>query len=225
MPTALITGASRGIGLGLTRAFCARGWSVVATCRDPAGAAELQALGVRVEPLDVTDFAAVDALAARLKGVAVDALVANAGIAHRDTALGSLDYAAWRRVLETNLIAPVKLAEAFLDHVLASDQRKIVGISSSLASVAATNGGNLFYRTSKTALNMAYRTLAMELQPRGATVVTLSPGYVDTDLTRDMGGAKVSVETSAQGLVRAIEALTPRDTGRFFRYTGETIPW
>lgn len=225
MPTVLITGANRGIGLGLARAFAARGWTVIATCRDPAGAGDLSALGVRVEALDVTDFDAVDALAARLGGVAIDVLALNAGIAHRDARLGHLDYPAWRGVLETNLIAPVKMAEAFLGHVLASDRKTIVAISSSLGSIARTTGGNGFYRTSKAALNMAFRSLAMELRPRGATVVMLSPGYVDTDFTRTEGGAKIAVETSATGLVAAIEALTPDDTGRFFRYTGEEIDW
>jgi NAD(P)-dependent dehydrogenase (short-subunit alcohol dehydrogenase family) len=225
LPSVLITGASRGIGLGLAHAFAARGWRVHAVCRDPARAAELRGLGVRIEALDVTDFAAIDALAARMRGQPIDALVANAGIAHRDTHLGGLNYAAWRAVLETNLLAPMKLAEAFLEHVLASRQRKIVAISSSLGSIARTTGDNYFYRTSKAALNMAYRSLAMDLEPRGATVLMLSPGYVDTDLTRDAGGPKVSIQTSAEGLAAAIEAAGPEDSGRFFRYTGETIDW
>jgi NAD(P)-dependent dehydrogenase (short-subunit alcohol dehydrogenase family) len=224
VPTTLITGASRGVGLGLARAFQVHGWNVIATCRNPSGAAELQSLGVRVEALDVTDFSATDALARKLDGVAIDALVANAGVAHRDTRLGGLDYDALRRVFEINTIAPMKLAEAFLPHVLASGQRKIVGISSSLGSIGGSSGsGNYFYRISKAGLNMAYRSLAMDLKPQGATVVMMSPGYVDTDFTRGVPGTKVSVQTSAEGLVAAIEVLTLADAGRFFRYTGEEI--
>lgn len=223
MPTVLITGASRGVGLGLARAYAAHGWDVIATCRDPSGATELQGLGVRVEGLDVTDFAAVDALASKLQGVAIDVLLCNAGIPHRDAELGSYDYPALRQVMETNFVAPLKLLEAFLPHVLASDRKVVVGISSSLGSIGRAVGGNLFYRTSKAALNMAYRSLAMELKPQGVTVVMLSPGYVDTDFTAGVGGTKVSVDTSAQGLFAAIEGLTTADAGRFFRYTGEEI--
>jgi NAD(P)-dependent dehydrogenase (short-subunit alcohol dehydrogenase family) len=231
MPTALITGAGRGIGLALTEALIGRGWTVVASCRRPRGAEALARLAaaspdrLRIEALDVADAVSVADLVTVLDGTPIDALVNNAGVAHRNTPLGALDYDAWRAVLEVNLLAPVRLTEALIDNIAASDQKKVIAISSSLGSITATRGDNYFYRTSKAALNMAMRSLARDLAPRGVTVAMLSPGYVDTDFTRDVGGPKIPVRESGEGLARAIEAMTPADSGRFYRYTGEPIDW
>lgn len=232
MPRAFVTGANRGIGLALTQALLERGWTVTATCRRPDRASDLMDLAGRfeeqleVEVLDVDDFPAIEALAGRMRGVSIDVLVNNAGVAHRDTRLGALDYEAWRGVLEVNLLAPVRMAEAFLEHVAASEQKKIVSISSSLGSIAATTGDNYFYRTSKAALNMAMRSIARDLAPRGVIVAMLSPGYVDTDFTRGMSGPpKISAHESGQGLADAIQALTPEDSGVFKRFNGQPIDW
>lgn len=231
MPCALITGASRGVGLALTQALARRGWTVIATCRDPEGAEALQDLAaapgadIRIAPLDVADPGSLARLAQTLDGVAIDVLVNNAGVAHRDTPFGALDYEAWRRVLEVNLLAPMRVTEALIAQVEASDSKAVVVLASSLGSLGRTTGGNYFYRTSKAALNMAMRSLALDLRPRGITVAMLSPGYVDTDFTRGMGGPKVSVEDSAEGLANAIETLSPEDSGRFYRYTGDDIDW
>lgn len=230
-PTALITGASRGIGLALTEALARRGWAVVATCRDPESARDLRRLAsdlggaIRLAALEVTDPASITALARDLNGAPLDVLVNNAGITHRDTPFGALDYAAWRDVMEVNLFAPLRVTEALIGNLEAGDRRAVVTLASSLGSIARTTGGNYFYRTSKAALNMAMRSLAQDLKPRGITVAMLSPGYVDTDFTRGMGGPKITVAESAQGLARAIEALGPADSGRFFRYTGDDIEW
>ncbi len=230
-PTTLITGASRGIGLALTQALSARGWKVIAACRDPDAAQDLRALAaasdgaIRPAVLDVTDPISIAALVRRLDGAPLDVLVNNAGIAHRDTPFGALDYGAWMRVLEVNLLAPVRVTEALIGNLEAGRRRAVVAMASSLGSIARTTGGNYFYRTSKAALNMAMRSLAEDLKARGVTVAMLSPGYVDTDFTRGMGGPKVSVEESAEGLAKAIENLGPADSGRFFRYTGEDIEW
>jgi NAD(P)-dependent dehydrogenase (short-subunit alcohol dehydrogenase family) len=232
MPHAFITGAGRGIGFALTEAFAERGWEVTATCRAPEAAAALQDLAVthrgliRIERLDVADLAAIEALAARVARP-IDALINNAGIAWRDARFGTLDYDAWRRVLDVNLMAPMRVAEAFLEQVAASDHRKIVSISSSLGSIAAATGGNYFYRTSKTALNMAMRNLAKDLAPRSVVVSLLSPGYVDTDFTRAAVGGppKISARDSGQGLAEAIIALTPEDSGRFMRFNGQAVDW
>ncbi|WP_429911313.1 SDR family oxidoreductase [Glycocaulis sp.] len=231
MPRVLITGASRGVGLALAGVFAEQGWDVVATCREGPDNAALAALSdtfadrVRIETLDVSDAASLDALTASLDGLPIDILVNNAGITHRDTQLGSLDYDAWRAVLNVNLLAPVRVTEALLENVLASDQKKIVAISSSLGSISRTSSGNYFYRTSKAALNMAMRSLAHDLKDRGVTIALLSPGYVDTDFTRGVGGQKVSVRESAHGLFAAMTAMTIADSGRFFRYTGEDLDW
>ncbi|AZU03296.1 short-chain dehydrogenase/reductase SDR [Glycocaulis alkaliphilus] len=227
----MITGASRGVGLALAGVFAEQGWDVIATCREGAANSSLGELSrqfpgqIRIETLDVSDAASLDALTGSLDGLPIDILVNNAGITHRDTQLGSLDYDAWRAVLEVNLLAPVRVTEALLENVVASDQKKIVAISSSLGSISRTSSGNYFYRTSKAALNMAMRSLAHDLKERGVTIALLSPGYVDTDFTRGVGGPKVSVRESAHGLFEAMTAMTIADSGRFFRYTGEDLDW
>ena len=227
MTTTLITGASRGIGLELTRQCAAMGWTVIATCRDPAGAEALNAIpgDVIVHALDVTDHGQIDALAARLAGTPIDVLINNAGIGGRGATLGALDYATWREVLEVDLVGPVKMTEAFLPHVLAGQGRKIVALGSSLGSISATKGGNYFYRTAKAGLNMAMRSIAMDLAPQGVIVALLSPGVVDTDFTRGARMPKIAVEDSAAGLIAQIEALGPDQAGAFIRYNGETVAW
>jgi NAD(P)-dependent dehydrogenase (short-subunit alcohol dehydrogenase family) len=163
VPTVLVTGANRGIGLEYVRQYAARGWNVIATARRPAEAAELQALAkanprVTVEQLDVADFAQVDALAARHAGKPIDIVVNNAGITGKPTEQyfgKSSDWAVFEAVLRTNTIAPLKIAEAFLPHLQASRQKKLVNVSSSEGSIGSVTAGRMyFYRASKAALNM-----------------------------------------------------------------------
>lgn len=231
MATVLITGASRGLGLELARQYAALGWDVIATCRTPAEAVALQQLA-EVEPrvcvaaLDVNDHGAIDRLAADLRGMAIDVLINNAGIGSRDTALGTLDYARWDDVLATNCIGPVKVLEAFLEHVAASGQKKIVSISSSLGSIGtARRGGSYFYRTSKAALNMAMRAIANDVAERGIIIGILSPGVVDTDFTKGARMPKISPAESASGLIGIIRDLTPEKSGTFIRYNGDNVAW
>jgi len=231
MACVLITGASRGIGLALSSVFAEQGWHVIATCREGSASDGLSALAwqfperIRVEALDVASAASLARLVETLDGLPVDILVNNAGITHRDTRLGSLDFEAWRRVLDVNLLAPMRVTEALMDNVRASDHRKVVSISSSLGSIARTTGDNYFYRTSKAALNMAMRSLAQDLKAQNIIIALLSPGYVDTDFTRAVGGQKVSARDSAEGLFTAMVNMTAADSGRFFRYTGEDLDW
>jgi NAD(P)-dependent dehydrogenase (short-subunit alcohol dehydrogenase family) len=226
----LVTGANRGIGFALVQEYAARGWTVFASCRQPGAASELNALAkqnpnVSVHPMDVSEHESVDRLADALRAQPVDVLCNNAGIGGGRSALGQIDYAHWRRVLDVNLIGAIKVSEAFLPHVLEGADKKIVAISSSLGSITATRGGNYAYRSSKAALNMAMRTLAMDLKPRGVTAAVLSPGIVDTDFTRGAQMPKISATESARGLVDTIAGLTPDDAGAFIRYNGDVVPW
>lgn len=228
--TVLITGASRGIGLELARQYAARGAQVIATCRTPATASALleiaaHAAHVTIEPLDVANDAQIADLAGRLQGRGIDVLINNAGVGSAGAGLGTLDYDVWRRVMDTNLYGPVKLTEALLPNLLAGEGRKAVAISSSLGSIAGTRGGNYPYRTSKAALNMAMRSMAMDLRDQGVTVALLSPGIVDTDFTRGARMPKIPVEVSAAGLIDTIDRLGPDDAGAFARYNGETVDW
>lgn len=236
MPTVLVTGANRGLGLEFTRQYCDAGWQVIATCRDPAGAAELQALrsqhpGLEIEALDVGDFATIDALAARLAGRPMDVLLNNAGVfgpkpgAEQDLRqnFGSMDYEVWTEVLRVNLMAPMKMAEAFVDHVAASAQKKIVAISSTEGSSPNAKGGIYAYRTSKAALNMLMQNLAPDLAPRGIVTAAFCPGWIRTR----MGGPRAPLEapSSIAGLRRVIDGLTPENSGKFWLWTGERLPW
>lgn len=231
MPTILITGCSRGIGLELARQYADDpDWQLIATCRDPAAAGALRDLAagnprIRVHALDVTDHAQVDDLAGQLAGTAIDVLLNNAGIGARQAKLGEFNYAQWRQVLETNLLAPVKMAESFLPHVLAGSERKILSISSSLGSVSSAGPGNTIYRTSKAALNMAMRSMAAELKGRGVLMAVLSPGIVDTDFTAGTTMPKISAIDSAAGLKQVISELTLEQAGSFLRYNRATVPW
>lgn len=226
MPTILLTGAGRGLGIEFVRHYAAAGWRVHACARD-ADAAPLKAVkgDVQRHALDVTDFAATARLAATLKGEAIDVLLANAGIAGREaTEFGKVDPDVWLETFRVNALAPLKLAEAFVDHVAASQRRAMVAISSRLGSIGLNReGGRYAYRASKAALNMAWRSLATDTRPRGLTCVVLHPGWVSTD----MGGAQAPVTPplSIAGMTKVIEALKPADTGGFINFDGTRFEW
>lgn len=223
-PSVLITGASRGIGAGLARAFAERGWSVLACARDPAAIPPIAGTVERYA-LDVTEPGSIAALAAALADRPLDLLINNAGIyGQRDARLGAIDWAAFARVLETNTLGPVRVSEALLPHLRAGRRRTIVTVSSVMGSIARTeSAGALPYRTSKAAVNMAMRAIARELAEDGFTVVVVHPGWVRTDMGGP--GAAIDVATSVRGLLALIERLRPADTGRFFDYTGAELPW
>jgi NAD(P)-dependent dehydrogenase (short-subunit alcohol dehydrogenase family) len=231
MPAVLITGANRGIGLEFARQYLAAGWDVFAACRDPKAATQLSALpkssGGLLMPIamDVTDGSSVRNAARELGSGAIDLLINNAGISGvRGQRTGHIDYTNWARVLDVNTMGPLRVIEAFLDPIARSEHRLIVTITSGLGSLADnTSGGSIAYRTSKAAVNMAMRSVAAELAPRGITCVAINPGWVRTEL----GGANapLAVEESVHAMCRLIGRLRPRDSGRFFNYDGGEHPW
>ncbi len=232
-PTVLITGASRGIGLEFTRQYAARGWQVLATCRTPGTATELQAIAdthplVHIERLDVNDYSRIDALAAQYRDQSIDLLINNAGISggFDNQVFGKIRYEYIDDVLRTNFISPLKMAEAFIDNVAASKQKKIISTSSRPSSIALTTGGQYIDRPSKAGLNMVMRTLAKDVADRGVTVGLVAPGLVDTDLTEALVGIpKISTEESVAALIELIENFTFEMSGSLVQHTGETIPW
>ncbi len=231
--TVLITGASRGIGLEFSRQYAASGWQVLATCRTPATAAGLQAIGdahsnVRIEQLDVNDHERIDALAKQYRDQPIDLLINNAGISggFENQVFGNIQYAYFNDVLWTNFISPLKMAEAFIDNVAASEQKKIINISSRPSSIALTNGAQYIDRPSKASLNMVMRTLSKNVAHRGVTVGLVAPGLVDTDLTEALVGIpKISTEESVAALIELIEDFTFEMSGSLIQHTGEPIPW
>lgn len=237
MPTILITGANRGIGMALTRLYASDGWQVIATCRNPDAATDLTTVaasssGVEIHPLDVTDFAAIKSLAKILSGRAIDLLLNNAGRlgprgkpqSRDEQLLGSFDFDEFTAQFRVNTLAPLAMAEAFTDHVSASDQKKIVAISSRVGSIASNSSGGYYaYRASKAGLNAEFVSLAKDLEPRGISVAVLHPGWVKTD----MGGpdADIEVHESVAGIRDVIDGLNLETSGSFFNYDGAEIPW
>lgn len=226
MPTVLIVGASRGIGREFVRQYVADGWSVIATIRKPEDGRALTEYGrgVEIHLLDVTDRPGVARFAQELSGRAIDVLIGNAGVmGKRGNGLEPQDYELWHQVFDVNVMGPAALAYAFVPHVAASQQRKMVFVTSQMGSITNSSGGSTIYRSSKAALNMVAKNLSIEFAPRNVAVAVVHPGWVRTD----MGGpsATLSVEQSVSGIRRVVGALTPHDTGKFFNYDGNALPW
>jgi NAD(P)-dependent dehydrogenase (short-subunit alcohol dehydrogenase family) len=227
MPTVLITGANRGLGLEFARQYAADGWRVVATSRVPDKADALRALGPRVavHRLDVADLAATSALGRALAAETIDVMIANAGIsAARDmtAATVSAGAEAWERTLRVNAVAPLALAGAFHAQVARSEQRKMIAITSRLGSMGANSDGGLYaYRSSKAALNAVWRSFALDHPDVIAAL--LHPGWVRTDMGGH--GALLDPEQSVAALRRVIANLGQADSGRFYNYDGSPIPW
>lgn len=228
--TLLVTGANRGIGLEITRQFAADGWNVLACCRNPAAADELQALQQRhaqieVKALDVTDYAQMASLSAELGNRPIDVLLSNAGIyGSKGVGFGEVDPAEWRAVLEVNTIAPMMLAQAFVEQVAASRRKLLAVISSKVGSIADNgSGGSYHYRSSKTAVNQVVKCLSIDLAGRGISAIALHPGWVQTE----MGGpnAEISTSESVAGLKSILESAGAAQNGCFIDYDGSSIPW
>ena len=224
----LITGANRGVGLEFTKQYAADGWNVLACCRHPQSALDLQALvqanaNIKIQPLDVADFAQIDALALQLKDESIDVLINNAGV-YPHSSFGDTNYDDWAAAFKVNSMAPLKMAEAFVQHISRSQLKKIATLTSKMGSLDDnTSGESYSYRSSKTAVNMVMKSLSIDLKPYGISVVTLHPGWVQTD----MGGsnALVSAQTSVTGLRKVIDGLSLATTGRFIAYDGKAINW
>ncbi len=227
MPTVLITGCDYGIGFETARQYAEDGWGVHAICLEAASRAKIEDLGqqVRFHHLDVADQAGVSALAMELKGTPIDVLINNAATFAPDGP-GTLmlpDIDEFTRVMKINAVAPIYVAGAFEDHVAASDRRQMVFIGTRSGSIGDnTSGGHYAYRCSKTALNMAVKSLSVDFKPREIVTAVLHPGSVATETRK---GGQISVTESVSGMRAVIETLTPDMSGSFLRYDGGTIEW
>jgi NAD(P)-dependent dehydrogenase (short-subunit alcohol dehydrogenase family) len=220
MSTICITGANRGIGLEMARQFKDRGDHVVAACREASE--ELSTLDVEViEGIDVTDDRSVGKLAEALGDRTVDVLVNCAGILS-DESLGDLDFDRMRRQFEVNSLGPLRVTAALRGNL--SKGSKVAIITSRMGSIEDnTSGGRYGYRMSKCAVNMAGRSLAIDLRETGVAVVILHPGFVRTDMTGGQG--LIDPPESAAGLIARIDELTLETTGTFRHENGEELPW
>ena len=239
--TVLVTGANRGIGLEYVNQLAARGWNIIATARKPADAVELQAIAAKnpqvvIEALDVTDHAGVDALAAKYKDQPIDILLLNAGITPTYPSamkqLAGVDFDMARQSFEVNSIGPLKMTQAFMPHVLASQKKQIVVLSSKAGSFAESPKLPMMYeyRASKAALDMYMYTLAFETARKGATLVLLSPGQVNTvqdpKMREMMRNMTIEAPESVGKQIKVIDSLTPADNGKFLNFEDRReIPW
>ena len=224
MTTIMITGASRGLGLEFARQFYSEECRVIATCRSPKDANELNAIGdIDVHSLDVTDDKSVANLADKLRGENIDILINNAGVIGQREGFGRLDYDIWAETMDTNVFGPMRVAEAFRDNVMNSEKKQMIFITSRMGSITEAVPNAYVYRSSKAALNMAVKCLSAELEEQGLIAVLFHPGHVQTD----MGGqaAPVTPQKSIEGMKNQIVALTRDDNGRFLSYDGHQIPW
>ncbi len=229
MSTVLVTGASRGIGAEFVRQYAADGWHVHALARDPgrstvlADARRTHGDRIRIHSIDVTDHAAIDALAKALDGTPIDVLLNVAGVLVSNP-FGQSDYERWMNSVRVNLFGPMKVSEAFVEHVAASEERKIVTLTSVLGSIGGNAAGGMYdYRSTKAAVNAIMKSMSLDLARRRIIAVPIHPGWVRTD----MGGARaeVDVATSVAGMRTVIAGLTPAQSGRFLSYQGAELPW
>ncbi len=232
MATTLITGTNRGIGLEFARQYAQDGWRVMACCRQPEKADLLNRLAdqysdhISIFALDVADHQQIDQLSRSLASETIDLLINNAGIypPSDDGGFGNIDYAAWNKTFQINTMAPLKMAEAFITQLSASKLKMIATITSKMGSIDDNQrGGSYLYRSSKAAVNMVGKSLAIDLKSRGIASVLLHPGWVKTD----MGGrdALITTEQSVTGMRRVLNGMTLADSGKFFAYDGQAIPW
>ena len=241
--TVLVTGSDRGLGLEFVKQYAARGDFVIATCRHPDKAVQLQAFAgekknVAVEALDVSDDSSIRALAAKYRGKPIDVLINNAGVlgAHDDQTLGTFSRKGFEDVMDVNAFAPLAITEALRDNIVSSKGKKVVAMTSGLGSIAVAGGmpkGPYYYRMSKAALNMGMQALAADLNSQGVSVAVVSPGVAETDMSiafsAEYVGRKIRANAPAQsvaGMIAVIDKLEPsQGTKGILNFDGAIIPW
>ena len=249
--TVLVTGSNRGIGLQLVTQYAADGWDVIATSRSPDDDDDLQRLAsdhpnVSIEALDVTNMAQIASLAEKLRGTPIDVLINNAGLlgGRPGQEWGNLSPDVFTELMSVNAFGPMKVSEAFAPHVAASEQKKIIVISSTIGSISRMQKPTALplLATSKAAVNMAMRTVAMQLKDQDITVAMLMPGLVRTRMTYQSGGmsleeasrqtsfdidrpGSISAEESAARIRRVINAIDGSETGIFLNNDGSPLDW
>ena len=232
METVLITGGNRGIGLEFSRQLAEDGWFVLACSRDLEKSDALNKLAaeyperITLYALDVTDHRQIEKLSQILANKPIDLLINNAGVFPdiNDRSFGQTDYDSWAHAFLVNTMAPLKMAEEFIAQITQSSRKTIVTITSKMGSVADNGrGGSYIYRSSKSAVNMVIKSIAIDLESNDIISVLLHPGWVRTD----MGGPSglISVEQSVSGMLSVIREVTSADSGKFIAYDGQIIPW
>ena len=227
----LITGTNRGIGLQMVKIAVSKQWRVFACCRNVHDADKLSEVTrmsgglVSMHTMDITDKAQIQAVAYELRHESIDILINNAGVyGSMANRFGKTDDEDWLKTFRINTIAPMQVAEAFVEHVARSEKKVIASMSSKMGSMADNGSGDSYiYRSSKAALNAVMKSMSIDLEPRGISCVILHPGWVKTD----MGGpyAEITARESVNQLFQTLEGVTLKDAGSFYEIDGSIIPW
>ncbi len=247
-PTVLITGSNASHGLAFAEEYAKLGWNVIATCRTPAKAERLKVLASKhanivIEELDIVDDDEIDALAEKYDGTPIDVLLNNAAIntfRFGPNRFGKIDYEWFEEILVVNIIGQLKVSEAFQDNVAASDQKKIISMTSTGGSIANVRAPvAVAYRSSKAGLNMAMRTYSIQLKSKGIIVGIIAPGTVDTEDYMNaedpsavpsnyqamIKARRLAPRTAINDMIALIDRLTLDETGVYYEWTGEILPW
>lgn len=221
MPTALIIGASRGIGLELARQYKAEGWRVIATARTDADCKKLAALECHAYQLDVNSVESIGALGWNLDDEKLDAAFLNAGMFGPRTAFPTEQE--FDQVMHTNVFAAMRLLP-LIAPLVADARGKLAVLSSHMGSIGDRSSSNAtLYRASKAALNSVLADTAQRFGPDGATCIAFHPGWVKTDMGG--AGAELEVDVSVRGMRATLAALNHADNGKFLNYDGTPLPW
>src|SRR3954469_23579401 len=224
MSTVLVTGANRGIGLEFVRQYASDGAKVIACARYPDRAQDLKELADKIHALNTSDFKACAALGKHLADEAIDILINNAGTyGPKRQDADDMDFEGWAYTFAVNTMGPLALSQALHENLKRGREKKIVSISSGMASTEENGGGALAYRASKAALNNVMKSLSVDWRDDRIIAAVLDPGWVKTD----MGGtnAPTSPEQSVAGMRKVIAGLTIADSGKFLRWNGGERPW
>ena len=231
MANILITGAARGIGFELAKQYAKASERVFATTRNPGSAHALNALAqasdgcLTVHRMDVGDLDSVNGCARELDGAPIDVLINNAGVwgGLETQTFQNMDYDNWAFEFSVMAMGPFRVIQVFLDNVLASQQRKIVTMSSQVAAHVYDHEIGYSYAAAKAAVNRLMTALATELEAQKVIVVPMHPGWVKTDMAGDV--ADIEPHESATGVRRVIAEMTLADSGKFLKWTGDVHPW
>ena len=230
MANVLITGANRGIGLSLVRAYADGGDRVFAFCRAPGDAEALNDLAaasrgkVTVHKMDVGDGASIAIAAEAVGDMPIDVLINNAGVFGGERqSLESIDFDAWMDALRIMTIGPLRVVQAFLPSLRAAAHAKVVTITSQLGASTWPFGGSYVYSSAKAGVNKVMQALALDLKSDNIAVSLIHPGWVKTDMGGP--GADITATESAAGIHKVIAGLAMADTGKFFKWNGEIHPW
>lgn len=230
MGTYVVTGANRGLGLEFCRQLLGRGDRVIAGCRKPEDATELNALrkahdALTVHALDTVSDESVAEFAKAVGETPVDVIINNAGVwGGEKQRLGNMDYEAFAHTLNVNTIGPVRVLDALKSNLIAGGRKVAVTITSGMGSIEDnTSGGYFAYRASKAGVNAAMRSAAWDLRGDGVTVFVMNPGWVQTD----MGGPSASITptTSIEGMLKVIDGAGAETNGTFQNYNGGSYAW